>query len=84
MFLFLNIFFKFFKEVLWVSFLMVMIGGIIYFMVIMYGVFYYECWNFVLLFDFKLKSFGVVVGIVVVSYLLQFYMLVIEGSMKEF
>lgn len=66
----LNIFLKFFSEVLWVSFFMVLIGEIIYLIVIMYGVFYYECWNFVLMLDFKLKSFGVVVGIIVVSYFL--------------
>lgn len=83
MLFFLNIFFKLLSEVFWVSFLIVMIGEIIYFIVIMYGMMYYERWNFVFMFDFKLKMFGVVVGIIVVSYLFQLYMFVIEGSMKE-
>lgn len=78
-----NIFLKSLKEVSWVSFLTVMIGGIIYLTVTMYGVLHHERWNFASLPDFKLKSFGAAVGIVVVSYSSQPYMPAIEGSMKE-
>ena len=78
-----NIFLKSLSEVSWVSFLTVMIGEIIYLTVTMYGVFHHERWNFASMPDFKLKSFGAAVGIIVVSYSSQPYMPAIEGSMKE-
>ncbi|XP_068724563.1 vesicular inhibitory amino acid transporter-like [Montipora capricornis] len=78
-----NIFLKSLSEVSWVSFLTVMIGEIIYLTVTMYGMMHHERWNFASMPDFKLKTFGAAVGIIVVSYSSQPYMPAIEGSMKE-
>lgn len=60
-----NIFLKSLNEVSWVSFLTVMIGEIIYLTVTMYGILHHERWNFASMPDFKLKSFGAAVGIIV-------------------
>lgn len=78
-----NIFLKSLSEVSWVSFLTVMIGEIIYLTVTMYGIMHRERWSFATMPDFKLKTFGAAVGIIVVSYSSQPYMPAIEGSMKK-
>ena len=62
-----NISLKSLNDVSWVSFLSVTIGEIIYLSVTIYGVIRHERWNFALLSDFKLKSFGTAVGIIVTT-----------------
>ena len=78
-----NVFLKSLSEVSWVSFLTVLIGQVIYLAVTVFSIWHHERWNVSSMPDFRLKTFGAAVGIIVVSYSSQPYMPAIEGSMKD-